>query len=72
MSRYLQKISLEPYSDADLWTGWELEGRSGEIEGLLLVDHLSLEEIASQYGVKEFHRIPEEYLESGEFRPKQP
>ena len=36
MSRYLQKISLRPYSDSEIWTGWELEGRSGEIEGLIL------------------------------------
>lgn len=70
MSRYLQKISLRPYSDAEIWTGWELENRSGEIEGLLLVDQLSDEELLAQYGVQEFQKIPGEYLEAGEFRPK--
>jgi hypothetical protein len=70
MSRYLQKISLRPYSDAEIWTGWELENRSGEIEGLVLADNLSAEELLSQYGVTEFQKIPAEYLEAGEFRPK--
>jgi len=66
MSRYLQKISLKPYSDTEIWTGWELEGRTGEIEGLLNADNLSDDEIA-QYGVTEFQKIPAEYLEAGEF-----
>ncbi|HYC62210.1 MAG TPA: hypothetical protein VEK79_21850 [Thermoanaerobaculia bacterium] len=70
MSRYLQKISLRPYSDAEIWTGWELENRSGEIEGLILADQLSDEELLAQYGVQEFQKIPGEYLEAGEFRPK--
>ena len=72
MSRYLQKISLQPYSDSEIWTGWELEGRSGEIEGLVLADNLTPEEIRKQYGVEEFLRIPEEYLSGGEFLPKRP
>ena len=46
MSRYLQKISLRPYSDSEIWAGWELEGRDGEIEGLILADDMSDEEIA--------------------------
>src|SRR5947209_18801164 len=46
MSRYLQKISLRPYSNAEIWTGWELEGRTGEIEGLILADGMSAEELA--------------------------
>jgi hypothetical protein len=70
MSRYLQRISLRPYSDAEIWTGWELENRSGEIEGLVLADHMSKEELATKYGVTEFQKIPGEYLEAGEFRPK--
>jgi len=69
MSRYLQKISLRPYSDSEIWTGWELEGRSGEIEGLLLADAMSDDEIAG-YGVTEFHKIPAEYLGAGEFFPR--
>ena len=72
MSRYLQRISLRPYSDSEIWTGWELEGRSGEVEGLVLADGLSDEELAARYGVTEFQKIPEEYLEAGEFRPKSP
>ena len=70
MGRYLQKISLRPYSDSEIWTGWELEGRSGEIEGLVLADGLSDEEVAARYGVTEFQKIPGEYLDAGEFRPK--
>jgi hypothetical protein len=71
MSRYLQKISLRPYSDAEIWTGWELENRSGEIKGLILADGIPPEELAATYGVTEFQKIPAEYLEAGEFRPKQ-
>lgn len=71
MARYLQKISLRPYSDAEIWTGWELEGREGEIEGLVLADSLSAEDLAAKYGVTEFQKIPREYLDAGDFRPKQ-
>jgi hypothetical protein len=71
MSRYLQKISLRPYSDAEIWTGWELENRSGELDGLILADGMSNEELAAKYGVTEFQKIPGEYLGAGEFRPKQ-
>jgi hypothetical protein len=70
MSRYLQKISLRPYSETEIWTGWELQGRSGEIEGLVLADQLTPDEIKKKYGVEEFLVIPEEYLEGGEFLPK--
>lgn len=70
MSRYLQKISLAPYSEAEIWTGWEFENRSGEIEGLILADSLTDEELLSRYGVREFHRIPAEYIETGELRPR--
>lgn len=70
MSRYVQKISLRPYSETEIWAGWELEGRSGEIDGLVPVDGLTAEEISSKYGVTDFQIIPEEYLLSGEFAPK--
>ncbi len=70
MSRYLQRISLRPYSDAEIWTGWELENRTGEIDGLILADHLSADELVAKYGVTEFQKIPAEYLDAGEFRPK--
>ena len=71
MSRYLQKISLKPYSDAEIWTGWELENRTGELSGLILADGMSAEELLSKYGVTEFQKIPGEYLLAGEFRPKE-
>ena len=69
MSRYIQKISLRPYSDTEIWTGWELEGRTGEIEGLVLADTLTDAEL-SRLGVTEFQKIPREYLEAGEFLPR--
>jgi hypothetical protein len=69
MARYIQKISLRPYSDTDMWTGWDLEGRDGEIEGLVLATSMSADELA-QLGVTEFQKIPAEYLDSGEFAPK--
>lgn len=69
MSRYLQKISLKPYSDTDIWTGWELEGRTGEVEGLILADGMSEEEL-KKLGVTEFQLIPKEYLDVRDFVPK--
>ncbi len=69
MARYLQRISLRPYTDDDVWTGWELEGRDGEVEGLILADSMSADEL-SNLGVTEFNKIPAEYLEASEFQPK--
>lgn len=69
MSRYLQKISLKPYSDTEIWTGWELEGRTGEVEGLILADGMSDEEL-KKLGVTEFQLIPKEYLDVRDFVPK--
>lgn len=69
MSRYLQKISLKPYSDSDIWTGWELEGRTGEVEGLILADDMPEEEL-KKLGVTEFQLIPKEYLDARDFAPK--
>jgi hypothetical protein len=69
MARYLQKISLRPFSDTEIWTGWELEGREGEIDGLILAESIPPEELA-RLGVHEFHRIPAGYLSSGEFKRK--
>jgi hypothetical protein len=69
MARYLQKISLRPYSDQEIWTGWELEGREGEIEGLVRADTFSREELA-KLGVTEFQHIPAEYIDISEFLPK--
>jgi hypothetical protein len=69
MSRYLQKISLKPYSEAEIWTGWDLEGRSGEIDGLVLADHYTADEL-TRLGVTDFQKIPKEYLDSGEFLPR--
>jgi len=69
MSRYLQKISLKPYTDTDIWTGWELEGRTGEVEGLILADDMPEEEL-KKLGVTEFQLIPKEYLDVRDFVPK--
>ena len=69
MTRYIQKISLRPYSDTEIWAGWDLEGRDGEIEGLILAENMSAEEL-SKLGVTEFQKIPKEYLDSGEFLPR--
>lgn len=71
MGRYLQKISLKPFSDTELWTGWELEGRTGDVDGLICVDGVSDAELAAKYGVTEFQKIPGQYLSADEFRPKQ-
>lgn len=66
MARYIQRISLRPYSEAEVWAGWELEGCEGEIDGLRLADGMSAEELA-RLGVTEFQKIPREYVLSGEF-----
>ena len=62
MARYIQKISLRPYSDTDVWAGWELEGRDGEVEGLILADQMTDDDLA-KLGVTEFQKIPREYWE---------
>jgi len=69
VSRYLQRISLRPYSDSEIWTGWELEGRTGEIDGLVLADDMTADELAS-YGVTEFQRIPVDYIKGDLFEHK--
>ena len=69
MARYIQKISLRPYSETEIWTGWELEGRDGEIPGLINAESMSSDELA-KLGVKEFQKIPKEYLDKGEFLPR--
>lgn len=69
MARYIQKISLRPYSETEVWVGWELEGRDGEIEGLILADGMSADELA-KLGVAEFQKIPKEYLQTDGFLPR--
>jgi len=69
VARYIQKISLRPYSETEIWTGWELEGLEGQVDGLVLAEAMSSEELA-KLGVSEFQRIPREYLDAGEFRPR--
>ena len=61
MARYIQKISLRPYSDTEFWTGWDLEASEGEIQGLVLAESMSADELA-KLGVTEFQKIPKEYL----------
>lgn len=69
MARYIQKISLRPYSETEIWTGWELEGRDGQIEGLILADAMTADDLA-RLGVTEFQKIPREYLDTTEFVPR--
>ena len=69
MARYIQKISLRPYSDTEVWAGWELEGHDGEVEGLIRADTMSDDELA-RLGVTEFQRIPRAYWESEGFAPR--
>jgi hypothetical protein len=69
MARYIQKISLRPYSDSEVWAGWELEGRDGEVEGLILAENMSADELA-ELGVTEFQKIPREYWEKEGFIPR--
>jgi hypothetical protein len=66
MARYIQKISLRPYSETEIWTGWELEGLEGQVDGLVLAESMSAEELA-RLGVSEFQKIPREYLDRGDF-----
>jgi hypothetical protein len=69
MARYIQKISLRPYSDTEVWAGWELEGSDGEVEGLILAENMSPADLA-RLGVTEFQKIPKEYWESEGFSPR--
>jgi hypothetical protein len=69
MARYIQKISLRPYSDTDIWAGWELEGEAGAIDGLVLADGMSSDEL-QLLGVTEFQKIPKEYLATGVNLPR--
>lgn len=66
MARYLQRISLRPFSDVEMWTGWELDGRGGQIEGLISADEMSAVDL-ERFGVREFQRIPREYLDAVDF-----
>lgn len=66
MGRYVQKISLRPYSDTDIWVGWELEGQSGVIPGLTQAEGYTAAQL-DDLGVTEFQTIPAEYLDTGDF-----
>jgi hypothetical protein len=66
VARYIQKISLRPYSETEIWAGWELEGLEGQVDGLVLAETMSTDELA-RLGVSEFQKIPREYLDSGDF-----
>ena len=61
MGRYLQRISLRPFADAEMWIGWSLEGLTGPVDGLVEADGLSRADL-ERYGVREFQAIPREYL----------
>lgn len=66
MGRYIQRISLRPYSEVEMWTGWDLEGRHGHIDGLISAEGLTPKEL-DRYGVREFQQIPSEYLSALDF-----
>lgn len=61
MSLYLQRISLVPFLNHEVWVGWELVGVSGEVDGLVELSSVSPAELA-RISVTEFQRIPAEYL----------
>jgi hypothetical protein len=61
LSRYIQKISLVPFSAQELWVGWELEGIDGNVAGLIYAESMSEVELKAR-GVNEFQRIPRDYL----------
>ena len=61
MARYIQKISLVPFSAQELWVGWELEGIEGEVAGLVAAATLTEDELRKR-GVREFQYIPRNYL----------
>jgi hypothetical protein len=61
MGRYLQHISLRPFADTEMWIGWNLEGLTGPVDGLVEADALSQAEM-ERYGVFEFQAIPRDYL----------
>lgn len=62
MGRYVQQISLVPFSTVDMWVGWELEGVDGEVDGLVLASTLSTSELARR-GVYDFQFIPASYVD---------
>lgn len=62
MGRYVQRISLLPFSAEEMWIGWELEGIDGDIDGLVPVAGLAESEI-ERLNVLEYQLIPFEYLQ---------
>lgn len=60
MGRYVQQISLVPFSTAEIWVGWELEGVEGEIEGLVAAVSMSPADL-DKLSVREFQFIPAVY-----------
>lgn len=61
MGRYIQRISLRPFAETEMWIGWYLEGLTGPVDGLTEADGLSAADL-ERYGVCEFQAIPREYL----------
>lgn len=61
MGKYVQQISLVPFSTAEIWVGWELEGVEGEIDGLVEATGMSNAALA-KVGVYEFQFIPAAYV----------
>lgn len=61
MARYIQQISLVPFSTTEMWVGWELEGVEGEVDGLVLATDIPDAELA-RLGVYDFQTIPAAYV----------
>lgn len=59
MSRYVQRVSLFPFSSDDVLVGWELEGVEGDVKGLIPAAQLAPHELSQI----EFQRIPSSYLD---------
>lgn len=62
MGRYVQRISLVPLRNEEVWVGWELEGVEGEVPGLIGIEAIT-QELRERLHSIEFQLIPAEYLE---------
>lgn len=71
VGRYIQKISLFPFSPQELWVGWELEGVEGEVPGLIEAGGMSDRDLREK-GISEFQRIPFEYVGDLDLDPSNP
>jgi hypothetical protein len=68
VGRYIQKISLFPFSPQEMWVGWELEGVEGEVPGLIAARGMTASDLANK-GIVEFQWIPAKYVGDLELEP---